>query len=248
MASAESEEENNSVAESTDKHLEQSKGKNESEIEGENESKNEGKAPEASELWRHPEEEIILRSGQRIQSRVAYDGTEPQAPKRCTRSKVIEVAAAGIKASFVEAMGLLGEQELRNSVPNFRDTAIEKEEFILMALSSKQNKLYRSIKQAFGYRNEKGVAAAALEDFNGEVFLVGATGKNNGNTAELNVMNFKQAMATVDKKEWENAVQVEHEKMKKYNVFQVVHSKDIPKGTKIFDSTWAMKKKPDGTF
>ena len=57
-----------------------------------------------------------------------------------------------------------------------------------MALSSKQNKLYRSIEQAFGYWNEKGeyfLAVAALEDFNGEVFLVGATGKNYGNTAEL---------------------------------------------------------------
>ena len=34
----------------------------------------------------------------------------------------------------------------------------------------------------------------------------------------------------------------------KYNVFKVVNWKDLPLGTKLFDSTWAMKKKPDGAY
>ena len=36
--------------------------------------------------------------------------------------------------------------------------------------------------------------------------------------------------------------------MKKHNVFKVINRKDLPPGTKLFDSTWAMKKKPDGCF
>ena len=36
--------------------------------------------------------------------------------------------------------------------------------------------------------------------------------------------------------------------MVKYNVFKVINRKDLPPGTKLFDSTWATKKKPDGTY
>ena len=36
----------------------------------------------------------------------------------------------------------------------------------------------------------------------GEIFLVGATGHSYGSTTELNVMNYKQAMAKADKEEW----------------------------------------------
>ena len=43
------------------------------------------------------------------------------------------------------------------------------------------------------------LVAATLEDEAGKIFLVGATGQNYGNTAELNVMNYMQAMAKVDK-------------------------------------------------
>ena len=53
-------------------------------------------------------------------------------------------------------------------------------------------------------------------------------------------------MATVDKEEWNKAIKVEHDKMVKYNVFKVINQKDLPLGTKLFDSTWAMK--PDGTY
>ena len=61
-------------------------------------------------------------------------------------------------------------------------------------------------------------------------------------------MTYKEAMASVDKEEWDAAVKEEHDKMKKYNVFRVVNRKDLPPGTKLFDSTWAMKKKADGSY
>ena len=52
----------------------------------------------------------------------------------------------------------------------------------------------------------------------------------------------------MDKEEWNKAIKVEHDKMVKYNVFKVINQKYLPPGVKLFDSTWAMKKKPDGTY
>ena len=77
-----------------------------------------------------------------------------------------------------------------------------------------------------------------------EYTLAGATGTNYGNTVELNVMNYKQAMATVHHdEEWEKAVKVEHKKMVKDNVFSAVKPEDVPGNVKLMDFAWAMKKK-----
>ena len=70
--------------------------------------------------------------------------------------------------------------------------------------------------------------AATLADEAGETFLVGATWHNYSDTVELNVMSYKQAMATEDKEEWNKAIKVEHDKMMKYNVFKVINRKDLP--------------------
>ena len=122
---------------------------------------------------------------------------------------------------------------------------MEQEEFILFSLT-KAEKLYTTVERTFGYRNKKNkymLVAATLADEKGEIFLVGATGSNYGNTAELNVMNYKKGMATVDKEELNKAIKVEHDKMVK-----VINRKDLPPGTKLFDFKWAMKKKPNGTY
>jgi len=108
---------------------------------------------------------------------------------------------------------------------------MEQEEIVLFSLTTTK-KLYTNIERAFGYKNSQNeymLVAATLADENGEIFLVGATGHNYGNTAELNVMNYQQAMATVDKEEWNKAIKVEHDKMVKYNVFKVVNRKDLPR-------------------
>ena len=55
-------------------------------------------------------------------------------------------------------------------------------------------------------------------------------------------MNYRQAMKTVDRKEWQQAIRVEHGKMLKYNVFKVVNKEEVPEGTKLVDYAWAMKK------
>ena len=110
---------------------------------------------------------------------------------------------------------------------------------------------YEHIEQAIGYKTPEGeymlVAAVMKCKGTDEYTLAGATGTNYGNTAELNVMNYKQAMATVHHKEWEKAVKVEHEKMVKYNVFSAVKPEDVPENVKLMDFAWAMKKKANGS-
>ena len=46
------------------------------------------------------------------------------------------------------------------------------------------------------------LVAATLADETGEIFLVGATRHNYGNTVELNGINYRQAMTTVYKEEY----------------------------------------------
>ena len=48
-------------------------------------------------------------------------------------------------------------------------------------------------------------------------------------------MNYHQAMKTVNQKELQQAIRVEHGKMLKYNVFKVVHKEQVPEGTKLVD-------------
>ena len=72
------------------------------------------------------------------------------------------------------------------------------------------------------------VIGSVRKDGESEFSLVGATGTNYSTTAEIKVMNYHQAMKTVDHKEWQQAIRVEHGKMQKYNVFKVAHKVDVP--------------------
>ena len=67
------------------------------------------------------------------------------------------------------------------------------------------------------------------------------------NTNELHAMNYKAAMKTPDKKKWEKAVEEEHDRMVKMNVWEATKATDIPNNVKLITSTWAMKKS-NGTF
>lgn len=68
------------------------------------------------------------------------------------------------------------------------------------------------------------------------------------NTMELKPMKFKKAMMSSDKEEWLKAVEKEHDNMKEYNVWTPEKLQNVPAGAKILTSTWAMKKKANGTF
>ena len=83
----------------------------------------------------------------------------------------------------------------------------------------------------------------------GELACVGAgLGGGFENTNELHVMKYHEAMATADKDKWDQAVKDEHDRMEKYQVFEAVPRSEVPKDAKILTSTWAMKKKANGTF
>ena len=67
------------------------------------------------------------------------------------------------------------------------------------------------------------------------------------NTDELHTMKYKEAMATDEADEWQDAVEKEHNRMKKNTVFKAVPMEEVPKDAKTLTSTWSMKKKPNGT-
>eukprot|EP00956_Cyclotella_meneghiniana_P027100 scaffold60046_cov24-Cyclotella_meneghiniana.AAC.2 len=55
--------------------------------------------------------------------------------------------------------------------------------------------------------------AELMNDDDGEVALVGATGEGFSHTSELNVMNYRQAMNAHDATEWQVEVDKEHKRM-----------------------------------
>ena len=80
-----------------------------------------------------------------------------------------------------------------------------------------------------------------------EVAGVGAgTGNEFSNTAELKPMKYKAAMKCDDKPLWEEAVDEEYRKFKKYEVFEPIKKEDVPKDAKFVSTTWAMKRKSNG--
>jgi hypothetical protein len=82
-----------------------------------------------------------------------------------------------------------------------------------------------------------------------EVQLIGAAlGGGFGNTEELHVMSYEEAM-TKDKPGWMKAVYVEHDRMTEdHDVWEAVPPNQVESGATIIDSTWAMKQKSDGTY
>jgi hypothetical protein len=68
------------------------------------------------------------------------------------------------------------------------------------------------------------------------------------NTKELKITNYKEAVNGPDGEQWKAEVENEYRQMLANKVFGVVLQKDLPSGTKLIDSIWAMKKKSNGTL
>jgi hypothetical protein len=86
------------------------------------------------------------------------------------------------------------------------------------------------------------------EQWCGEVAAVGmGTGSRFDDAmSELQAMKFKEAMQGQDKKEWEAAVEEEHDRMVHMLVWKPILLRDLPNHAKALTSTWAMKKKANG--
>ena len=61
-------------------------------------------------------------------------------------------------------------------------------------------------------------------------------------------MKYQEAMQSEDKEKWQEAIKDEHNRMMKMQVWQKVKKADLPADAKILTSTWAMKKKANGTY
>ena len=82
-----------------------------------------------------------------------------------------------------------------------------------------------------------------------EVASVGA-GLGGGfvNTAELKVIGYDEAMDSEDREQWIESCDEEHGRMVKHQVWEKTPRSEVPAGTKILTSTWAMKHKANGTL
>jgi hypothetical protein len=67
-------------------------------------------------------------------------------------------------------------------------------------------------------------------------------------TSKLHVMKFDEAMTKTDKLYWDEAVLDEHERFTDHTAFKAVNQDEVPIGTKIITSTWAMKRKASGKY
>jgi hypothetical protein len=61
-------------------------------------------------------------------------------------------------------------------------------------------------------------------------------------------MTYNKAINGPDGECWKAEVENEYQRMVKCKVFKPVLIADLPQGTKIIDSVWAMKKKSNGTL
>lgn len=84
---------------------------------------------------------------------------------------------------------------------------------------------------------------------NNEVGAVGAAlGGGFDSTEELKPMKYDEAMKSPDAEKWKEGCKEEYNRMIKHKVFRMVHKSELPKGAVVLSSTWAMKKKSNGTF
>jgi hypothetical protein len=68
------------------------------------------------------------------------------------------------------------------------------------------------------------------------------------NTNELRVMTYHEAINGPDGEKWKAEVKKEHKRMVDSGVFKKVKLSKLPDNVKVIDTTWAMKKKSNGTL
>lgn len=107
---------------------------------------------------------------------------------------------------------------------------------------------YSVISTTDDFEDEEAASTAGSQIKN-EICEIGAgVGGGFKDTHELHVMKYKETMKTPDKDKWLIAVKEELERFKKFKVFEPVKLSDVPKLAKMLTTTWAMKKKSNGTY
>ncbi len=67
------------------------------------------------------------------------------------------------------------------------------------------------------------------------------------NTLKLKVMKYHEAINGPNGEAWKTEVKKEHQRMISIGVFEPVKISDLSKGTKLIDTTWAIKKEQWGS-
>ena len=68
------------------------------------------------------------------------------------------------------------------------------------------------------------------------------------NTLELKVMKYHEAVNGPDGKAWKTKVKKEHNRRMASGISEPVQINDLPKGTKLINMMWVMKRKSNGTL
>ena len=105
----------------------------------------------------------------------------------------------------------------------------------------------RKINKPFRYQDKSG--GIGLDNWK-EHALVGAglLSDEGSTTSDLQSMKDDQAMKTLKKDQWLNAVEEECQRMIKNKVWELISKFKLQKNAKILTSTWAMKRKASGKF
>ena len=113
----------------------------------------------------------------------------------------------------------------------------------------KQKSIYKKRKKC-NKTEEKSFDDLLLEfKIRDEIAGIGAgIGGGFENTKELHVMKYNEAMQQPDREQWVKAVREEHDRFIQYNVFKPVKKNEVPNDAKVLTTTWAMKKKSNGTY
>jgi hypothetical protein len=74
-----------------------------------------------------------------------------------------------------------------------------------------------------------------------------ATGQGFDNTSKLRVMTYKEVIQEHGAAEWQKESDKEHARMMQHKAWIAVPRSEVPKWIKILGSTWAMKRKANGT-
>ncbi len=97
----------------------------------------------------------------------------------------------------------------------------------------------------FNVVNVSEIALLAMHHIQSTTFAnisAGIVGKFE-NTNELKVMNYKEAINGPDGKRWKAEVENKYQQMLTIKVFKVVLRKDLPSGTKLINSIWAITRR-----
>ena len=87
------------------------------------------------------------------------------------------------------------------------------------------------------------------ETRNFEIAAVGAgLGDGFSHTSKLKVMKLKDSMNRPDSNEWKEEIKNEQKRMVTNGIWEPLDKKDLTEGAKVMTSTWACKKKSNGTY